>query len=439
MSINKVLIGLGLIRFLFACHNNCNQNGLCNKFNICECFVGYEGYDCSKRSCPVGPTIGRSPNGIDTAHLPSECSGRGDCDYNLGVCYCYPGFTGPNCGRMFCFNNCNGNGRCVSLREAASDYDGYHFSRITTYSRWDADLFYGCNCDPGWGGADCSQRICPYGVDVRISDHYHEDVVLVCECSPECQGKFKLRLQGKNAVHWLTPQSTTYDVANALTTISGKFAKSSNIYSYATVLAINGSERGFICQNNNITKTIIRFRRSTEELPLVSFYANLITGGGSMYFETKQILQCDCSQRDLVCNGTYRLSYDGEMSTRLKSWGNGTDVVIALNNMQTIRAAGAIVDMKDSTRTSICRNGLITNHTITFKAQAGNLPRLGLWSSIVQAKLPSIVNTFNTTGVLYMTYPDGRDDTLKLCNGIGTCDFDTGLCNCPHVRYKYTR
>lgn len=29
-----------------------------------------------------------------------ECSGQGTCDYSTGVCSCFPGVEGPNCGRL---------------------------------------------------------------------------------------------------------------------------------------------------------------------------------------------------------------------------------------------------------------------------------------------------------------------------------------------------
>ena len=48
-----------------------------------------------------------------------------------------------------------------------------------------------CDCDPGYGGYDCSQRFCPYGIDPLFVDdentarmpewtlHFEDDVTLV--------------------------------------------------------------------------------------------------------------------------------------------------------------------------------------------------------------------------------------------------------------------
>lgn len=76
------------------------------------------GPSCEYRRCPSGddPT---TPNTDETdcynkTQTPGiiggvgkvgnlcyhECSGRGKCNYDTGVCECYPGVEGPNCGRL---------------------------------------------------------------------------------------------------------------------------------------------------------------------------------------------------------------------------------------------------------------------------------------------------------------------------------------------------
>lgn len=118
------------------------------------------------------------------------------------------------------------------------------------------------------------------------------------------------------------------------------------------------------------------------------------------------------------------------MSSKLRTWGNhGYDVSDALSNMKTIQAAN--ITVTTSSTGPICRQGLFTNHTYTFTAQMGNVPLVQVWSSVVDYYRPTYYSATNTSGVLRMTSNDGRDDNLKLCNGIGTCDYSTGLCRCP--------
>jgi len=101
-----------------------------NKHYGCKCDIGFRGPDCSLQECPsdydplngCGGGIcnaggdymtpdhttkhcGNSPNGVsqsDCANLPysnqqRDCSGRGICDYDTGVCQCFSGFFGESC------------------------------------------------------------------------------------------------------------------------------------------------------------------------------------------------------------------------------------------------------------------------------------------------------------------------------------------------------
>ena len=53
----------------------------------CFCDDGYEGYDCSLRSCPLGD----DPNTEHNHHL-EICSNHGLCNYLSGDCECMPGW-----------------------------------------------------------------------------------------------------------------------------------------------------------------------------------------------------------------------------------------------------------------------------------------------------------------------------------------------------------
>ena len=124
------------------------------------------------------------------------------------------------------------------------------------------------------------------------------------------------------------------------------------------------------------------------------------------------------------------------------TYANGSALITALKAMKTIKSADIYVagNVKNNSAVSIsimettpiCRPGQITNHTYVFKSQAGNVPRIGLWSSVVGYKNPSSFNSVNASSkLLSLKTNDGRDDNLKICNGIGDCDFTTGTCLCP--------
>ncbi len=45
------------------------------------------------------------------------------------------------------------------------------------YGLWDADSIFGCDCDAGYTGPDCSLRTCPYGIDPQF-DYTPNDAIV---------------------------------------------------------------------------------------------------------------------------------------------------------------------------------------------------------------------------------------------------------------------
>ena len=71
-------------------------------------------------------------------------------------------------------NDCNGHGTCQSLQRFAADIVGPAGTTTATLSEtenaqyssaWDASVNYGCKCDNGFRGPDCSMTECPSGTD----------------------------------------------------------------------------------------------------------------------------------------------------------------------------------------------------------------------------------------------------------------------------------
>ena len=135
-------------------------------------------------------------------------------------------------------------------------------------------------------GADCSQRFCEYGVDPRLSALPNEVVTLVCACSSSsiCGGKFKLQFMGRPLNSWLFPTSTAASVVAGLMQVPGVSGNNS-AHVFLPVDTFNTSlVEQTLCAKNATTKTQIWFRRNAGDLPMISLYANLISGG-SVYFQ----------------------------------------------------------------------------------------------------------------------------------------------------------
>jgi hypothetical protein len=95
------------------CPSNCNNRGICYtekqladeagrtysspwdalKHVGCICDLGYRGPDCSLQECPSGSDdlLGE---GNETGR---DCSGRGVCDFDRGLCKCFTGYFGTRC------------------------------------------------------------------------------------------------------------------------------------------------------------------------------------------------------------------------------------------------------------------------------------------------------------------------------------------------------
>lgn len=96
-----------------VCPNECLDRGICHtqkqlateaskeydtpwdamKIQGCVCDLGYRGPDCSLQECPSGPDILEGPGN----ESGQDCSGRGLCNYESGLCQCFSGYFGTKC------------------------------------------------------------------------------------------------------------------------------------------------------------------------------------------------------------------------------------------------------------------------------------------------------------------------------------------------------
>lgn len=121
--------------------NNCSGHGKCGRNSKCVCDDGwgsesdlalYKAPDCSQRTCPNDIAWSDLPKSNGTAHVPAECSNAGICNRKTGKCECFSGFTGKACNRRTCLNDCSGHGRCVSKRRAANMDDAQPIGELKT-------------------------------------------------------------------------------------------------------------------------------------------------------------------------------------------------------------------------------------------------------------------------------------------------------------------
>jgi hypothetical protein len=99
----------------------------------------------------------------------AECSDAGLCDRSSGTCQCFDGYDGSACQRTSCPNDCNGQGTCMPNTLFASDA-GVRYS-----GAWDSGKHYGCKCDLGFRGSDCSLKECPSFADPMYATTHNDN------------------------------------------------------------------------------------------------------------------------------------------------------------------------------------------------------------------------------------------------------------------------
>lgn len=159
------------------CLNQCSGHGTCTIDDVCECFdnwgLGIEmsSGDCSQRECFYERAWVDQPNFDGRVHKYAECAGKGLCDRDTGLCDCFEGYEGHACQRRTCPNDCSGHGRCEFVEDLGDTILGDNsnmgsYPVTVPYYDWDKTRTRVCVCDATYTEEDCSKRMCPHGTDV---------------------------------------------------------------------------------------------------------------------------------------------------------------------------------------------------------------------------------------------------------------------------------
>lgn len=107
--------------------------------------------------------------------------------------------------------------------------------------------------------------------------------------------------------------------------------------------------------------------------------------------------------------------------------------------MPLIQQESYIVEIDTTKSTSplpynICLNGKKNEFVYKISGKVGNAPQIIAMSSIVgyRDNYPTYIsNDDSNLSYLYFETEDGIASESKMCNGIGKCNFETGICQCP--------
>ena len=258
----------------------CGGNGVCDGTTYrCSCKAGWHGADCSLRTCPKGPSWFSYPSADDTGHDGDvECSNGGSCDTATGYCTCGDQFFGAACEYLACptgsgssTSRCSGNGRCLSMYELAQTATDNGDATSIVYGTdvndpltWDAKRVYGCACDDGFTGYDCSLRTCPFGDDPNTYGQVNELQSIVCAADT---GTFTLtfRQSTSAAIPHNATSAMLESYLESLTTITN------------VVVSFSDGTKACTASSSGTTNTIsIQYVTEHGDLPLLSADVSLL-------------------------------------------------------------------------------------------------------------------------------------------------------------------
>lgn len=407
------------------CPNMCSTQGWCDTSDRrCNCYDGFAGADCSWHKCPTGPAWADEPDAIvatDMGHVEAECSRRGYCDYTSGTCNCDEGYEGAACERKACYLGCSGQGKCVSMQYYATLKDPGYGTSFTYGNVWDAKMLYGCACDEGFAGNDCSQRECPSGDDPGTTG-VTEVQSLVCTAD---SGTLTLGFGNNAWTHevWTTSLSyraSTSDVEAALDELS-------------TILTPGGApgvsvtfsgQASILCDDAGDTTAYIEFLQNYGDLPLLQVSTSgltLSTGTATATIaRTRKATKEDvaCSNRGICdhASGTCDCSITSTCSDECFTTSNGFGGTGARGD------CGAFIGIVQSCPGEIeCSNrGVCDPSTHSCQCQAG----------YAGADCSLMTCPYGKSWFSFPTANDQAHDTSAECSDAGICNRDTGDCQC---------
>lgn len=455
------------------CPNACSGHGDCGAYDMCTCWRNWQSADCSERTCPFGnahvdtpkgdlnmdnsittstiisnnyvywygteekfPAMQDSANGAltNSAHHYMECSNKGLCDRESGICECFDGYEGSACQRASCPNQCSGHGTCESIRELSKkDYGNI-------YELWDRDMTYGCKCDGGYSGPDCSIRNCKYGFDPLYYDdeatYRINEWNIYFDTDSTADGTFEIEFFDVFGENYVT-NSITYDhttkanncnnIKNALEALPNTVVPVGSVTCARDALSGSGWDLYTIAftQNAGPAKTPALLKVSIPGVTASMVYAGAISGEFEDFFYTK----CE----GLTVTIADAASVTGHTGAQAKILGPSA-------------AALTVAELKTLKKCLGDSNGLLSDNVDIENWDTGlDTDSTAAWNIGAYPHAIKLVPTSTSTlesegGLFYLTYfsTEATDTGFYLSSGRGSPLVKSGAYDSATTFYVYT-
>lgn len=306
----------------------------------------------------------------------------------------------------------------MSMKDYSTNYRDYTLSVQRLYTDvWDADKLYGCVCDFGYYGYDCSLRDCPRGDDPLTKGQVNEIQYLLCQAN---SGKFALSFGP-----YVTPM---IDASAQALVVKAALESLPNINGVTVSYSVGTS----VCQTTRLNVVKVEFTQNFGAQPrLVPITTSLPTGStfrtsgangqltdstGTIFTSvtgTKENSYCSsrgsCSSSEGFCscyssNGDSYASSDGYAGSGIRG-DCGRPLTSTASCPGELACSG---------------HGVCTKSTYSCKCsqtwQGGDCS---------ERVCPSGLSWFN-----YPTAANTAHNVYSECSDMGTCDRTAGTCSC---------
>lgn len=404
----------------------CSGHGRCDTSTYaCQCFPGWEGGSCSKRTCPTGRAWFDEASADNVAHAKGAvCSNKGICNRGNGACTCQQGWTGAACERLSCLGSnqnagfssdgCSGNGQCKSMAQLAklSTTDGV--ANSFTYglvpnkvATWDAEMLYGCYCDKAFfwepdrnQSVDymCSRRPCPTGDNPLTNDNVTEIQKVTCTGT---SGTFNLRF-GAETTAEIAFDATAAQVEAALELLNG----------IEDVAVSFGEGSAAACSASGVPIFVDFFTPNGDVGLMVATATSVASVAVAVYQEGRDGQQTEV--QTITCTGTsgsFKLTF---RSATTEAIAYNADTIAVMDALQALDTIGTVEVTFGAGAVACSGSGVAIN--VNFTSEFGNLPIMSYSDSTV------------TSLSIAETRAGSKEN--EVCSGQGICDYATGRCKC---------